>query len=220
MLCEWGFLDAPFVLEQYFLRFFEAEQDKPLDKQGWLQKLALDIPSIPDGILGSLFRTLYSLSFEEPENPYGRIWSRLRDARSHFLAEALWTSNFQPLRQIVQVLTIAQQATEDTFPGIYSWDEAVGVVTAVITKVIAAKNKIAPYNPEFYTRVTSSVLQIILLPQSWYSGVEYWAQLYQQLLGTDLFVFEVIPEELRDSLLTEAIVEPSGAKPLNPVLAQ
>jgi hypothetical protein len=112
---------------------------------------------------------------------------------------------------------LLSQVNSGAAPKTLSLEGFKSLLRDLVRLVLDYKKDIVRDDPGRYTRLVSNVLQSFVCQQS--AGAEAWHRLFPSGIiprGS----LRYLPDELADELVAEAVLEPSGLKPLNPVLAQ
>jgi hypothetical protein len=211
---DWGLIDDEFVLHEYLLTPLIAEKDLAREKQELTQTLARIVTDQAPPF-GNLIRTLASIGAEEPENVLGEAWKRIEDIRGFaFFQEGLTANGFTSFGAVVNAwMTRPEQM-------IISSKQFLGLSTDVVRLTLDYKPIVMKVDPARYTHLVTSLLQAILGTGSGNYGVVYWSSEYPASRILPVNNLELFSVELSDELVREAILEPTGSRPLNAILAQ
>jgi hypothetical protein len=208
---EWDFVNEEFILQEYFLGTAEAEKDLPLERQTFTLALGL-APLQGTDRYTNFLAVLASLSVEEPENPLGQLWKRVVAARPYAYFRNFVDTCGGHFPRLVNSLGTEQR--------VLSLEGAKSLLAGIVRLVLDYKKDIVRDDPARYTQLVTCLLQILVSQGQFANGPEYWAAILQFRGALLPSYLQFLPEDLADSLVREAVVEPSGKKPLNPILAQ
>lgn len=208
-----GIMDEEFFTDN-FVRSFESEAEKPVLMQELMGAfVTLEKTRIfsETDRYGKFFMAMHTLA-RLPEIPsdkplecaLAKIWKRMEDARPKIIANQVVSSNTTVFQQIVR------EFDQGTCQGcMITAAQVKEIIEAVVQEVLAVKEKMAAADPRGYTRLVQSVLNIVTGSNG-------------NLTTTSVITckaWHLVDESVRNVLITEYVVHPSGRMPLNDELA-
>ena len=204
-----GIVDDSFITET-FVRSFEKEADKPIAQQRLMQKF-IQLPCVyqyTNDVTGNFVASMYSLSKHSPEDPLAGIWKRMEAVRPSILADWALQNSWDTFQYIVRALIDGQDAIK-----LITLDQIREIVAYVGNTIIQNKEALSKANSLTYTRLVARVIFFVLLV----NPLQYENYDVQPTLRPNGVA--LISDALRDQLLLEFVLHPSGSMPLNEKLA-
>ena len=205
-----GIVDDSFVTET-FIRSFEMEADKPHSQQLLMHQFIRlrYVYQYTNDLTGNFVASMYSLSKHSPQDPLAVIWKRMEAVRPSILADWALQNTWDIFIYIVRNLTDSIDAIK-----LITLDQIREIVAAVGNAIVQNKESLAKANSMTYTRLAGKFITQVLFQNAPHGESYDNGQPFLRAKGLAL-----ISDALRDQLLLEFILHPSGSMPLNEKLA-
>ena len=180
----------------------------PLAKTRFIKEIISCMLSITGNENVVFFQALHTISETQKDHPLAFLWPKLLSLAEEYYVDQFNNSNYYFIHTLCNLIYTNSYSANLTIPTNFirfSFDFAMNLLVKIIREIIDNKEEIVNRSPEIYSTRMRTIFTALLSQRDSKYDPRVWEQ-------SQSLPFFILPEELRDEIITEYMCDPTGQK--------